>query len=117
MHTLELLDAATNKPVDGWFKNVFPSQYFTVAAGQSQAVKFPMEIPFNFNSAMTYRIVAKAGEFSDGEEMAIPVLTNRMLVTETLPINLRNQTTKTFKFDKLLNSGSSYNHYQSCAYG
>jgi len=105
--TLELLDAATNKPVDGWFKNVFPSQYFTVAPGQSQAVKFPMEIPFNFNSAMTYRIVAKAGEFSDGEEMAIPILTNRMLVTESMPLNLRNQTTKTFKFDKLLNSGSS----------
>ncbi|MBK8788353.1 MAG: hypothetical protein IPN43_18170 [Chitinophagaceae bacterium] len=105
--TLELLDAATNKPVDGWFKNVFPNQYFTVAAGQSAAVKFPMEIPFNFNSAMTYRIVAKAGEFSDGEEMAIPILTNRMLVTESMPLNLRNQTTKTFKFDKLLNSGSS----------
>jgi uncharacterized protein YfaS (alpha-2-macroglobulin family) len=105
--TLELLDAATNKPVDGWFKNVFPTQYFTVAAGQSEAIKFPMEIPFNFNSAMTYRIVAKAGEFSDGEEMAIPILTNRMLVTESMPLNLRNQTTKTFKFDKLLNSGSS----------
>jgi hypothetical protein len=105
--TLELLDAATNKPVDGWFKNVFPTQYFTIAAGQSQAVKFPMEIPFNFNSAMTYRIVAKAAEFSDGEEMAIPILTNRMLVTESMPLNLRSQTTKTFKFDKLLNSGSS----------
>jgi hypothetical protein len=116
--TLELLDAATNKPVDGWFKNVFPNQYFTVAPGQSQAVKFPMEIPFNFNSALTYRIkaVSKASpsggglegaDFSDGEEMAIPVLTNRMLVTETLPLNMRNQTTKTFKFDKLLNSGNS----------
>jgi len=105
--TLELLDAATNKPVDGWFKNVFPNQYFTVAAGQSEVVKFPMEIPFNFNSAMTYRIVAKAGDNSDGEEMAIPILTNRMLVTESMPLNMRNQTTKTFRFDKLLNSGSS----------
>jgi len=105
--TLELLDAATNKPVDGWFKNVFPNQYFTVAAGQSEAVKFPMGIPFNFNSAMTYRIVAKAGDHADGEEMAIPVLTNRMLVTESMPLNMRNQTTKTFKFDKLLNSGGS----------
>ncbi len=105
--TLELLDAANNNAVDGWFKNVFPNQYFTVAAGQSEAVKFPMEIPFNFNSAMSYRIVAKAGDYSDGEEMAIPILTNRMLVTESLPINLRNTTTKTFKYDKLLNSASS----------
>jgi Bacterial Alpha-2-macroglobulin MG10 domain/Alpha-2-macroglobulin family/MG2 domain len=104
---LELLDAATNKPVDGWFKNIFPTQYFTVAAGESFAVKFPMEVPFNFNSAMTYRIVAKTTDASDGEEMALPVLTNRMLVTESLPLNLRNQTTKAFKFDKLLNSGGS----------
>jgi len=104
---LELLDAATNKPVDGWFKNMFPTQYFTVAAGQSAAVKFPMEVPFNFNSAMSYRIIAKTTNASDGEEMALPVLTNRKLVTESMPINLRNQTTKNFKFDKLLNSGSS----------
>ncbi len=113
---LELLDAATNKPIDGWFKNVFPTQYFTVAAGQSAAVKFPIEIPFNFNSAMTYRITAKSsnntpsgdgGIFSDGEEMAIPILTNRMLVTESMPINLRNETSRAFTFDKLLNSGSS----------
>jgi uncharacterized protein YfaS (alpha-2-macroglobulin family) len=104
---LELLDAATNKPVDGWFKNVFPTQYFTVAAGQSAAVKFPMEVPFNFNSAMSYRIIAKTNNASDGEEMALPVLTNRMLVTESMPINLRNQSSKNFKFDKLLNSGGS----------
>ncbi len=104
---LELLDAATNKPVDGWFKNVFPSQYFTVAAGQSEAVKFPMEIPFNFNSAMTYRVVAKAGNYSDGEEMAIPVLTNRMLVTESMPINLRGTSSKQFKFEKLLKAPPS----------
>jgi hypothetical protein len=116
---LELLDAATNKPVDGWFKNVFPNQYFTIAAGQSFAVKFPMEVPFNFNSAMTYRIIAKTNNASDGEEMALPVLTNRMLVTESMPLNMRNTATKTFKFDKLLNSGSSttlFNHALTVEY-
>jgi TonB-dependent SusC/RagA subfamily outer membrane receptor len=111
--TLELIDAATNAPVDGWFKNVFPNQYFTVAAGQSSAIKFPMEVPFNFNSAMLYRIKAivppsgGGGGSSDGEEMAIPVLTNRMLVTESMPLNLRGTNSKTFKFEKLINSGSS----------
>ena len=114
---LELIDAATNKPVDGWFKNVFPNQYFTVAAGKSIAVKFPIEIPFNFNSALTYRIIAKSsdnspsgdggGSFSDGEEQAFPILTNRMLVTETLPLNLRNISQKDFKFEKLLNTSNS----------
>jgi len=107
MAVLELIDAATNAPIDGWFKNIFPTQFFTVAAGQSSALKFPMEVPFNFNSAMSYRIVAKTSEASDGEEMAIPVLTNRMLVTESMPLNVRGTNTKIFKFEKLLNSGSS----------
>jgi uncharacterized protein YfaS (alpha-2-macroglobulin family) len=106
---LELLDAGTNKPVDGWFKNVFPNQYFTIPAGQSVAVKFPMEVPSNFNAAMMYRIkaITKDNLYSDGEEAALPVLTNRMLVTESMPLNMRNVSSKNFKFDKLLNSASS----------
>ncbi len=118
---LELFDAATNKIIDGWFKNIFPVQYFTVAAGQSIAVKFPIDIPISFNSALTYRIKAssKDGSFSDGEEAALPVLINRTLVTETMPLNMRNETTKTFKFEKLLNSnnsGSLTNHALTIEY-
>ena len=105
--TLELLDAASNQQVDGLFKNIFPAQYFTAGAGQSIAVKFPIDIPSNFNSALTYRIIAQAGNVSDGEEAVLPVLTNRMLVTESLPINMRNTDHKNFTFDKLLNSGNS----------
>jgi hypothetical protein len=45
----QLLDAATNQPVDGWFLNSFPNQYFTVAAGASEVVKFPMEVPYQFH--------------------------------------------------------------------
>ncbi len=106
---LELFDASNNKSIDGWFKNIFPTQYFTVAAGQSVSVKFPIGIPSNFNSALTYRVkaITKDAAFSDGEEAALPVLTNRMLVTESMPLNLRNETTKNFKFEKLLNSGKS----------
>jgi len=104
--TLELIDAATNTSVDGWFQNVFPSQYFTVAAGQSSPIKFPIQIPFSFNRPLTWRIVAKAGEFSDGEENTLPILTNRMLVTESLPLFLQSDTTQHFKFEKLLHTTS-----------
>ena len=38
---LELFDAATNKPVDGWFKNIFPNQYFTVASRTKSCGKIP----------------------------------------------------------------------------
>jgi len=112
---LQLFDATTNQSVDGWFQNMFPSQYFTVAAGQSEVVKFPIQVPYLFNKALTWRVVAKTsptgggkqGAFSDGEEDAMPVLTNKTLVTETLPLNMKGSGTKNFTFDKLLNSGTS----------
>ncbi|HUS00851.1 MAG TPA: alpha-2-macroglobulin family protein [Chitinophagaceae bacterium] len=111
---LQLLKASTMQPVDGLFKNTVPMQSFTIAAGQSTAVKFNIEIPSNYNNALVYRIVAKVSPTggglvgaSDGEEAAIPVLTNRMLVTESMPLPVRGNTTKNFTFDKLLNSGKS----------
>ncbi len=104
---LQLLNASTLNPVDGWFKNIFPVQHFTAAAGQSTVVNFQIEIPNNFNNAVVYRIVAKAGNVSDGEEAAIPVVTNRMLVTETMPLPMRGDGTKDFKFEKLINSNKS----------
>lgn len=110
---LQLIDPENGKPVDGWFKNMFPNQYFTVAAGQSTSVPFTMEIPFNYNKPVTYRIIAKSKDASDGEENILPVVTNRMLVTETMPLPMRGSGTKNFKFDKLLksnNSGTLTNH-------
>lgn len=104
---LQLLDAATNQPIDGWFQNMIPSQFFTVAAGQSEAVQFPIQVPYLFNKALVWRIVARAGDFSDGEENTLPVLTNRMLVTETMPLPVRGTGTKNFSFDNLLKSGDS----------
>ncbi len=101
---LQLLNTATMQPVDGWFQNTFPVQHFTVGPKQSTVVKFRTEIPYNFNEALTYRIIAKAGNQTDGEEATLPVLTNRMLVTESLPLNMRGDGTKTFNFTKLLNS-------------
>ncbi|MEO5783505.1 MAG: alpha-2-macroglobulin family protein, partial [Ginsengibacter sp.] len=104
---LQLLNASTMNPIDTWFKNILSIQNFKIAAGQSAALKFSIEVPTNFNNAVVYRIVAKAGDVSDGEEAAIPVLTNRMLVTETMPLPVRGNTTKNFTFQKLLNSGNS----------
>ena len=87
--TLELLDATTGVSVDGWFQNSFPTQYFTANAQQITIVKFPIQIPYNFNKPLTWRVIAKAGNYGDGEENIVPVLTNRMLVTESLPLYLK----------------------------
>jgi hypothetical protein len=104
---LELIDAAINTPVNILFKNTQSNKTFTVAARQSTAISFPIDVPTDFNSALTYRIIAQSGNYSDGEETAIPILSNRTLVTESMPLNLRDTNKSNFKFEKLLNSTSS----------
>ncbi len=113
---LQLLDPSTNQPVDGWFQNMQANQYFTVPAHQSVPASFPLEIPFLYNKPVTWRILASTTlsdekhnkiVLSDGEENTLPVLSNRMLVTESLPINMKAPGKKTVSFPKLLNSGSS----------
>jgi uncharacterized protein YfaS (alpha-2-macroglobulin family) len=104
---LQLIDATTNQSVDGWFHNIMPNQYFTVPAKQTVPVTFNIEIPYQYNKPVTYRLIAKAGEMSDGEEAILPVVSNRMLVTESLPLPVRGNGTKNFVFEKLVKSGSS----------
>ncbi len=77
---------------------------FEVAKGKSDMVEWNINIP-DFADVITYKIIAKAGTFSDGEEKPIPVLSNRMLVTESLPLPVKGNETKSFKFEKLLKSG------------
>jgi Bacterial Alpha-2-macroglobulin MG10 domain/Alpha-2-macroglobulin family/MG2 domain len=104
---LALTDPTTGETADGWFVNRQPNQYFTVAARSSVVVDFPLDIPFQYNRPLTYRITAQSGNYSDGEEATLPVVSNRMLVTETLPLNMPGDGTRSFHFDKLLKSGSS----------
>lgn len=104
---LMLFDAGTSQSVDGWFMNSLPNQYFTVAAGSSEVVNFPIQVPVQFSNALTVRIIAKGAKHSDGEENILPVLSNKMLVTETLPIWMNGSGTKQVNFDKLLQSENS----------
>jgi uncharacterized protein YfaS (alpha-2-macroglobulin family) len=103
---LEFFDALTMKSVDALMKNQDNIKSFTLEAKQSTGLEWSIEIPEGIQ-AITYRIVAKAGNFSDGEEMILPVVTNRMLVTETLPLPVRGKQTKTFRFDKLVDNSST----------
>ncbi|MCF6242844.1 MAG: hypothetical protein L3J74_16070, partial [Bacteroidales bacterium] len=104
---LEMLDAISMKPVGNIFtKGEKQAQNFSVKAGGNTLIEWDLQIPEG-SGAIMYKVVAKAGEFSDGEQKALPVLTNRMLVTESMPLPVRGGETKTFKFNKLINSGKS----------
>jgi Bacterial Alpha-2-macroglobulin MG10 domain/Alpha-2-macroglobulin family/MG2 domain len=105
--SLQLTDPTTGQTADGWFVNRQPNQYFTVGARQSAVVAFPLDIPYQYSRPLTYKVVAEARSYSDGEEATLPVVSNRLLVTESLPLNMPGDGTRQFTFDKLLKSGSS----------
>jgi len=103
---LMLFDAITMKPVESVFKLKNAQQNFSVKKGESKTLEWDLYIPFGVE-AVTYRVVAKAGIFSDGEEKTLPILTNRILVTESLPLPVRGHSKNTFVFNKLQNSSKS----------
>lgn len=82
---LQLFDAVTMKPVDLLFQNTSTNKTFNTTSKGSTNVSWKLIVPEGIQ-ALQYKIVAKSGKFSDGEENILPVLTNRTLVTESKPI-------------------------------
>ncbi len=103
---LVLFDSSTMKPVDIKFKLNNSQRPFKILKGQSTLIKWSLKIPEDLDT-VTWRIVAKAGKYSDGEENVIPILKNRMLVTESIPLPVKPEESKNFKFEKLINSKNS----------
>ena len=85
---------------------------FLVDAKGNPQVSWNLNIPDNVG-AVQYKILAKSETFSDGEQNALPVLSNRMLVTETLPMWVRSNETRTFTLDKLkTNNSTTLKHHK-----
>jgi 5-hydroxyisourate hydrolase-like protein (transthyretin family) len=104
---LELFDAITMKPVEGIFdKKETAQKNFEVDGEGNTNLSWKLQIP-DYIGAVTYKVVAKAGNFSDGEQKALPVLSNRMMVTESLPLPIRGKQTKDYELTKLVKSKKS----------
>ena len=101
---LRLYDAVTMEPVDEIIQSE-KTQSFDVKKDGSTGLRWKLAIPVGLQ-AIVYKITAQAGTHSDGEEKTVPVLTNSMLVTETLPFSVRAGKEKTLKFDRLVNNNS-----------
>jgi len=98
---LELSNALSGKNINREANQSNTEQSIRIPAGQSAKVEWKLKIPLSGLEACLYKVTAIAGAHSDGEEMIIPVLSNRMLVTESLPLMVRGNQTKTYKFESL----------------
>lgn len=108
--SLQILDALTEQPVE--IIHTEQSVNFEVNAEANTTASWTLIVPEGLQ-AVKYRIIAKSGNFSDGEESIIPVVTNRMLVTESMGLWVKSGETKTMTLDKLKNTKSqTLTHHQ-----
>ncbi|MDR1682762.1 MAG: hypothetical protein LBS25_05175 [Candidatus Symbiothrix sp.] len=89
-------------------------QAFSLEAGKTTTVSWTFDIPVG-QAFTTVKIIAQSPDFSDGEQHLIPVLPNRTLVTETLPITVPGKSTRSFDVEKWLKKDSSTAQSQGLA--
>ncbi|MCB9034486.1 MAG: alpha-2-macroglobulin [Chitinophagales bacterium] len=103
---LNIKNALTNETINQQFAIKNNRFEFSVKPNQNTLVQWQIRVPENID-AIVYEISAKAGNFTDGEANTIPVLSNRILVTESLPLWITGKSTKKYTLDKLANNTST----------
>lgn len=103
---LKLSSAMQDESVDAAFGNGENEKAFTLKANESKSFAWRLQVP-DESFPIIYRAIGSTGVTSDGEEGMLPVLSKRILVTESLPLPIRGKTTKEFELKKLLDSAGS----------
>lgn len=109
---LQLFDATSMQSIDAKTANTKTVKSFNITAFGNSIVSWKIYIPEGIQG-IQYKILAKAGNFSDGEENILPVLSNSMLVTESIPIWVRENSKKEYSFENLkTNTSTSLRNHQ-----
>ena len=78
---------------------------FNAGPGQTVGVDFLFTVTDKYE-VLGCRMIAEGGNFSDGEQHLLPVLSNKENLTETLPMPIRGEQTRTFSLADLFNHHS-----------
>lgn len=96
---MELIDPQTDRIIS------YREQAFSADAGATISVSFHPETP-DEATVWICRITAEGGNFSDGEQHYLPVLSDKQWVTEAIPVQLNGTESKTIALKDLFNDGS-----------
>ena len=80
-------------------------QVFSLEQGASSDACWIFDVPTDID-ILGVRVVAGSEQFSDGEQHALAVLPNRMMVTESMRMDLSGGETKEFSMERLVNKSS-----------
>lgn len=74
-------------------------------AQKSEGTSFDFTVSERYD-ILGVRIVADGGTFSDGEQHILPVLSDKIMLTESIPLPIRGNQSREFSLDKLFNNHS-----------
>lgn len=100
---IEFFDPLTEKAIDIEVNN--KKQQFTLEKESSSSASWIFDIPQDIE-LLGCRIIAKNETFSDGEQHVLPVLSNRMMIIESMPFDISEAGQKMFVYDKMKNNQS-----------
>lgn len=98
---LKIIDATDEKDVSAIWGIQNASKDLKISATNSIPMSWMVTVPRDWVTPVKYQVYITAGNFTDGEEAMIPVVTNRILVTETLPLPLKANESRTFVFKSM----------------
>lgn len=98
----QLIDPATNQPIV--LKNA-PAQQVTLAANETKVVSWEVS-EFSPYELVVCKVVASSEQFSDGEQKYLPVLPDKVLLTESMPLIIRGGQSRDFRFESLMKNAA-----------
>lgn len=101
---LEISDPFTSKALSYFVNNQAQRPFINLKPGQSQELKWHIAVDGKV-SMLALRFSVSSGLFTDSEEQIVPVLPSGVLVTETMPMQLAGNSSKTFVFKSLQEQG------------
>ena len=100
MAKLEAFDAMTDQPISASVGISTMPVPFSAGPNGSASATWRVTVPTGL-PPVAFRVSATAGSFTDAEERVVPVLPNRMLVTDALPFWVNGNETRTFNLSVL----------------
>ncbi|GMT44220.1 MAG: hypothetical protein IEMM0006_0052 [bacterium] len=103
---IEFFNPENRKKLNLFLTRKTVEQQVMISPGKNALVSWLIHIPQDIQF-LAYRIKVVSGNVSDGEERMIPVLSNRELITESMPMFVNGNRKKTFTFASFLNDTSA----------
>ena len=78
---LQVIDDSSHESADGWFRNFFPNQFFTIPGDTINITDFYLEIPYEYGRLVQFKLFVAYEQSIDSTIFHIPVIHNRINIS------------------------------------